>query len=67
MNRSVRSGVHSATGRTHPEDPETDLYPVALERNALPPGTVYADPYGHVLILTKWFAQGRDRQRTTAS
>jgi hypothetical protein len=59
INRKVRSGVHSATGRTHPEDPETDLYPVALERSALPPGTVYADPYGHVLILTKWFPQGR--------
>jgi hypothetical protein len=60
VNRRVRSGVHSATGRTHPEDPDTDLYPVALERSALPPGTVYADPYGHVLIVTKWFPQGSD-------
>jgi hypothetical protein len=57
-NRNVRSGVHSASGRTHPEDSETDLYPVALERASLPPGTVYADPYGHVMILTKWFPQG---------
>lgn len=60
VNRRVRSGVHSATGRTHPDDTATDLYPVALERKALPPGTVYADPYGHVLILTKWFPQGQD-------
>jgi hypothetical protein len=60
VNRHVRNGVHSATGRTHPQDPETDLYPVALERASLPPGTVYADPYGHVMILAKWFAQGRD-------
>jgi hypothetical protein len=60
VNHKVRNGVHSATGRTHPEDSETDLYPVALTRTSLPPGTVYADPYGHVLILAKWFAQGRD-------
>lgn len=59
-NRSVRSGVHSASGRTRPDDEDTDLYPVALERSALSPGTVYADPYGHVLIVTKWFPQGRD-------
>ena len=59
VNRRVRAGVHSATGRTAPDDEDTDLYPVALERDALPPGTVYADPYGHVMILTKWFAQGR--------
>jgi hypothetical protein len=58
VNRSVRAGVHSATGRTHPADSDTDLYPVALERAALPPGTVYADPYGHVMMISKWFAQG---------
>jgi hypothetical protein len=58
VNKRVRSGVHSATGRTHPEDDATDLYPVALERASLPPGTVYADPYGHVMMVTKWFAQG---------
>jgi hypothetical protein len=58
VNRRVRSGVHSASGRTAPDDEATDLYPVALERRALPPGTVFADPYGHVLILTKWIPQG---------
>jgi hypothetical protein len=31
---------------------------VALERGALTPGTVYADPYGHVMMVSKWFAQG---------
>ncbi|MFI5309354.1 MAG: hypothetical protein ACHQ53_18510, partial [Polyangiales bacterium] len=60
VNHKVRNGVHSATGRTHPEDSETDLYPVALTRASLPPGTVYADPYGHVMIVAKWFPQGRD-------
>jgi hypothetical protein len=58
VNRRVRSGVHSGSGRTAPSDDATDLYPVALERRALPPGTVFADPYGHVLILTKWIDQG---------
>jgi hypothetical protein len=58
VNRGVRWGVHSATGRTHPDDSETDLYPVALDRNVLTPGTVYADPYGHVMMISKWFAQG---------
>jgi cell wall-associated NlpC family hydrolase len=58
VNRAVRSGVHSATGRTGPRDDATDLYPVTLERASLPPGTVYADPYGHVLMISKWFDQG---------
>lgn len=59
VNRVVRSGVHSATGRTAPNDSDTDLYPVALERASLPPGTVYADPYGHVMMVSKWFNQGQ--------
>jgi hypothetical protein len=60
VNRRVRAGVHSATGRTRPDDPETDLYPVDLQRASLPPGTPYADPYGHIMISAKWFPQGRD-------
>ena len=59
INRKVRRGVHSASGRTVPDDDKSDLYPVALERASLPPGTIYADPYGHVMILTRWFEQGR--------
>ena len=58
VNRGVRWGVHSGTGRTHPDDSQSDLYPVALERSTLIPGTVYADPYGHVMMISKWFAQG---------
>lgn len=46
--------VHSASGRTSPGDDETDLYPVALTREALMPGTVFADPYGHLLVLVQW-------------
>jgi hypothetical protein len=58
VSKDIRDVVHSGTGRTHPEDPNSDLYPVALERDALAPGTVYVDPYGHVMMVSKWFAQG---------
>lgn len=56
----VKRGVHSASGRTHPEDSQTPLYPVPLTREALRPGTVYADPYGHLLVVARWIPQGVD-------
>jgi hypothetical protein len=56
--KELTNGVHSASGRTLPEDPKTDLYPVALDRRALPPGTVFTDPYGHMIVLAKWLPQG---------
>lgn len=55
--RVLMSTVHSGNGRTHPEDEASDLYPVALTRDALRPGTVYADPDGHVLMIARWEAQ----------
>ncbi len=61
VTRRLIDTVHSGSARTGLTDNQTDFYPVALERDALWPGTVYADPYGHVLILVKWVppAQGR--------
>ncbi|MCA9604576.1 MAG: hypothetical protein KC619_03215, partial [Myxococcales bacterium] len=56
----VKRGVHSASGRTHPEDSETPLYPVPMTREALRPGTVYADPYGHLLVVARWIPQTSD-------
>ncbi|MCB9530291.1 MAG: C40 family peptidase [Myxococcales bacterium] len=56
--RDVANGVHSASGRTAPADDDTDFYPVALTRESLTPGTVYADPYGHMLIIAGWVPQG---------
>lgn len=32
-------------------DDNTDFYSIPLTQKALQPGTVYADPYGHVLML----------------
>lgn len=59
--RSVASGVHSATARTAPTDDDTDVYPVPLEREHIPAGTTYADPYGHLLVVADWLPQGTDR------
>src|SRR5262249_2178545 len=51
--RTVADGVHSGSGRTALADDNTDTYPVSLSQDALRPGTVYADPYGHLLVLVK--------------
>ncbi|MGE3633503.1 MAG: C40 family peptidase [Sandaracinaceae bacterium] len=56
----VKRAVHSASGRTGPTDSETALYPVPLTREALRPGTVFADPYGHLLIIARWVPQTVD-------
>jgi hypothetical protein len=48
---TVADAVHSGSGRTTLADNNTDYYPVPLNADALRPGTVYADPYGHMLVL----------------
>ncbi|MBK8881794.1 MAG: hypothetical protein IPN67_05245 [Bacteroidales bacterium] len=55
--RRVADGVHSGTARTALEDEVSDYYPVLLTRQALRPGIVYADPYGHTLIIAGWSPQ----------
>jgi hypothetical protein len=49
--RDVGDVVHTGAVRVAGNDDTTDFYTVPLTREALRPGTVYADPYGHVLIL----------------
>jgi hypothetical protein len=61
VSRRLMDVVTSGAGRTALLDEATDLYPVPLERSALWPGTVYADPYGHTLILVKWVPQSAGR------
>src|SRR5262249_22795393 len=51
---------HSGNGRTRLTDDSTALYRVALSQDTLRPGTVYADPYGHLLIIAKRVAQTAD-------
>lgn len=58
INTQMRSAVHSSSGRTLPLDERSDLYPVPLTRDALRPGTVFADPYGHLLVIADWIPQG---------
>ena len=41
-------------------DDDTDYYPVPLSADQLRPGTVYADPYGHLLVLVKRLEQTKD-------
>lgn len=55
--RNVMNGVHSGTGRTALSNENSDYYPVALDRSALRPGTVFADPYGHTFVLVRWIPQ----------
>lgn len=55
--RQLANKVHSGSGRTALTDEQTDYYPVALTRQALRPGVIYADPQGHVLMIVKWIDQ----------
>jgi len=57
LGRTVADGVQSGNGRTSAGDDNTDYYPVPLKQEALRPGTIYADPYGHVLVLVKRIPQ----------
>lgn len=50
---TVADHVHSGSARTPFEDESSDYYPVRLSWETLRPGTVYADPYGHVLVVAK--------------
>jgi len=47
----VADVVHSGNGRAPAASDRGDFYPTPLTADALRPGTVYADPYGHTLVL----------------
>ena len=49
--RDVGDVVHTGAVRVVAADDNTDFYTIPLTRKTLRPGTVYADPYGHVLML----------------
>lgn len=49
--RTLAWGVHSGNGRTAFDNDDTDFYPVSLSRRSLRPGTIYADPYGHLFVM----------------
>lgn len=60
LRSAVADGVHSGTGRTALTDDNSDYYPVPLKEETLRPGTVYVDPYGHVLVLARRVSQSED-------
>ena len=60
LGTTVANAVQSGNGRTPANDDNTDYYPVALKQETLRPGTIYADPYGHVLMLIKRVPQSGD-------
>jgi hypothetical protein len=49
----LANAVHSGTVRVKGDDDSGDFYPVRLDARTLAPGTVYADPYGHILVVVK--------------
>lgn len=55
--RRLKAVVHSSSLRTPPGADDSDLYPVALTHASLRPGTVYADPYGHTMVISRWYPQ----------
>jgi hypothetical protein len=61
VSRRIMDRVTSGGGRTALRDDATDFYPVPLERSALWPGTIFADPYGHILVIVKWVPQTEKR------
>ena len=50
---AVADVVQTGAVRVLANDDRTDFYMVPLTQATLRPGTVYADPYGHVLMLVK--------------
>ncbi len=57
LRTTLADGVHSGSGRTAAGDDHTDYYPVPLKQETLRPGAIYADPYGHILVLTRRLPQ----------
>ena len=59
--RAVGDVVHTGSVRVSGADDNTDFYLVPLTQETLRPGTVYADPYGHVLMLVTRIAEANGK------
>lgn len=53
--------AHSGSARTPLDDPSSDYYAVPITWESLRPGTIFADPYGHVLMVAKKLPQNGER------
>ena len=58
---TVADKVHSGSARAPFEEERADYYPVPLTWASLRPGTIFADPYGHVLVVAKRTPQTAER------
>jgi len=58
---TVSDYAHSGSARAPFADEDADYYPVPLDWKNLRPGTVYADPYGHTLLVAKKLPQADTR------
>jgi hypothetical protein len=59
--RNIADAVHSGSARTALTAESADFYALPLARETLWPGAIYADPYGHTLMVAKWRPQTRER------
>jgi hypothetical protein len=57
LRTTLADAAQSGAGRTPAHDETGDYYPVSLSPDTLRPGTIFADPYGHVLVVAKRIAQ----------
>jgi hypothetical protein len=57
----IADKAHSGSARQPFEEENSDYYPVPLTWESLRPGTIYADPYGHVLVIAKRLPQSGER------
>jgi hypothetical protein len=48
---TLADAARSGAGRTPVDDDDSDFYPIALSAETLRPGTIFGDPYGHVLVV----------------
>ncbi len=60
LGETVANAVHSGSGRAPADSDNTDYYSVPLTAETLRPGTVYIDPYGHILVVVKRVPQTAD-------
>lgn len=60
VGETVANTVHSGSGRAPAQSDNTDYYSVPLTQETLRPGTVYIDPYGHILVIARRVPQTGD-------
>lgn len=54
---TLADAARAGAGRTPAVQEDSDFYPIALSAETLRPGTIFGDPYGHVLVVAKRIPQ----------